>query len=66
MTNDLTPDGIKQRAYDARVSINKLMKRAGVSNSTLWRWKHEDRTPHPITLGKVVDALEAFEAERMT
>lgn len=64
MTESHTPNSIKQRAYAARVSVNALMKRAGVSNSTLWRWENEFREPHPITLGKVLDALEAIERER--
>ena len=63
MTDNITPEIVKERAYQARVSVNKLMKRAKVSNSTLWRWQNEGADPHPITIAKIVDALEAFEAE---
>ncbi len=61
----MTPRQIKDRAYAARVSVNALLKRAGVSNTTLWRWENGDTgTPHPVTMGKIIDALEAFEGER--
>ena len=61
----LTPSDIRQRAYQARVSINQLMKRAGVENSTFWRWENgTTKEVHPITAGKIADALDAIEAER--
>lgn len=55
---------IKERAYQARVSVNSVMKRAGVSNSTLWRWEKGIGDAHPFTIGKIEDALDAIEAER--
>ena len=62
MNNTTTPQAIaadiKERAYQARISINALMNRAGVANSTLWRWRQPDAPdPHPVTLGKIMDAL---------
>ena len=61
----ITPQQIRLRAYAARVSINQLLKRAGVQNSTFWRWENGDTADaHPVTLGKIADALAAIEAER--
>lgn len=67
-TPDLTPYVIRKRAIAARVSINRLMQRAGVANSTLFRWERGDTYPSAVTKGKIKDALEWFErdyAERM-
>lgn len=67
-TPDLTPYVIRERAIAARVSINRLMQRAGVANSTLFRWERGDTVPGAVTKGKIKDALEWFErdyAERM-
>lgn len=62
---EITPQIIRDRAYAARVSINKLAKRAGIATSTFYRWEGpKGTTPYPVTLGKLLDALEAFEAER--
>ena len=62
---DIQPDDIRRRAYDARVSINQLMKRAGMPNSTFWRWERGHiAKPHPITVGRICDALDAIEREQ--
>ena len=62
---DIQPDHIRDRAYKARISINQLMKRAGLPNSTFWRWDTgRIAKPHPITLARIVEALEAVESER--
>jgi predicted transcriptional regulator len=62
---DIQPDDIRRRAFEARVSINQLMKRAGLPNSTFWRWNtgRIDK-PHPLTVARIVDALTEIEAER--
>ena len=54
---------IRRRAYQARVSVNALLKRAGVSGTTLWRWENGKGKAHPVTLAKIKDALAAAEAE---
>lgn len=68
--DELTPYSIRERAYGARISINKLFKSARVSNSTLWRWEKDiTAKPNPVTLGKIEDALASAErahTERMT
>lgn len=61
--DDLTPAIVRERAVMAHVTINQLMTRAGLPNSTFWRWERGDvKEPNPVTLQKIVDALE--EAER--
>ena len=58
---DMTADEIEQRAYRAGLSIRKLVKAAGVAQSTFIRWRAGAK-PHPVTVHKLVKALE--EAER--
>lgn len=60
--SDIAKD-IRERALAARISIRELFARAGVSNNSLWRWEKGD-APTPLTLGKVMDALEAAEREK--
>jgi transcriptional regulator with XRE-family HTH domain len=65
MNAPLTPAAVRDRATKAHTSINKLMARAGLPNSTFWRWeKGAIVNPHPVTLQKLSDALGAIEAER--
>jgi len=62
---DIQPDDIRRRAFEARVSINQLMKRAGMPNSTFWRWNTgRIEKPHPLTVARIVDALNEIEAGR--
>jgi transcriptional regulator with XRE-family HTH domain len=61
----ITPQEIRDRAYAARISVNALLRRAGVYNTTLWRWEQPEPTePRPLTLARIVDALDAAERER--
>ena len=56
---------IKERAYQARVSLNSVMKRAGVSNATFWRWERGLAAyARPATVGKIEDVLDQIERER--
>lgn len=65
MIDALTPQSVRDRATAAHVSINKLMARADLPNSTFWRWERGHiNKPHPVTLQKIADALDAIEAER--
>lgn len=60
----ITPAMIRDRATAAHVSINQLMERAGLPNSTFWRWDTgRIEHPHPVTVQKIADALAAIEAE---
>lgn len=63
--NNLTADAVRDRAYEGRISINALMKRAGVNNSTFFRWANGSTAAlHPVTVQKIGDALAEIEAER--
>ncbi len=63
--DDLTPAVIRERAACAHVTINQLMKRAELPNSTFWRWESgEVKEPNPVTRQKILDALLAVETER--
>ncbi len=62
---DIEPQAIRDRAYAARISVNELLKRAKVSNSTIWRWQQDGNyKPHPITVAKIMEALVAAEQDR--
>ncbi len=66
MSTEVTPSQIKERATAAHIPIIKLLERAGVQKTTFWRWSRGDvSNPHPVTVRKLVDALEAFEAEKV-
>lgn len=64
METALTPAIVRERATRAHTSINQLMKRADLQNSTFWRWERAGVNPHPVTLRKLSDALDAIEHER--
>lgn len=64
MNIELTPAIVRDRATRAHVSINQLMDRAKVQNSTFWRWAQGKSSPHPVTLQKLEDALSQIEHER--
>lgn len=62
---ELTPQLVRQRATKAHLTINKLMEAAGLPNSTFWRWENgATNEPHPVTIQKISDALEAAEKAR--
>lgn len=61
----LTPAIVRERAMRAYLSINQLMQRAGLPNSTFWRWENGTTAePQPATLQRIEDALQAFEKDR--
>ena len=63
MQKTITPQDIRDRAFAARVTINKLLKTAGVANSTFWRWEKGDTEMVPLTLARIEDALATFETD---
>ncbi len=64
-TDDLTPAIVRERAKLAYLTINQLMTNAGLPNSTFWRWERGDvKEPNPVTLQKILDALNDAEAEK--
>lgn len=59
---------IEQRAYQARVPINLLCKRAGIHYTTFSRWKKTVRNPDPKganlhSIGDLYDELDKIDAE---
>ena len=63
--DQITPASIRARATAAHVSINQLMQRAGLTNTTFWRWETgKTDVRHPVTIQKIADALAEFEAEK--
>jgi len=64
-----TPEEIRSRAFEARISINRLLADANVAAQTIWRWERKVKTPRQSTIDKVMAALvaaEAKESERCT
>lgn len=56
---------IRDRAYAARVSLNKVLKAAGIAPSTFYRWEwKKDTMPHPVSLAKIEDALSEIERNK--
>lgn len=56
---------IRERAYAARLTLDAVLKRAGIAPSTFYRWERgQCGKPHPVTLGKIEDALSAIEREK--
>lgn len=46
------------------MTIEALMRKAQVERSTFWRWENGIGKPHPVTVQKISDALDAIEAEK--
>lgn len=61
---ELTPQLVKSRAFAAHMTIRQLMRRANMSESTFWRWETGKSKPHPVTIYRLSDALDAIERER--
>lgn len=55
---------IERRAFEARVPIYKLCKRASVAPATISRWRNGTHAPTVLTLEKLENALTAIESER--
>lgn len=49
---------LEAQAKAAKVAITRALARAGVANSTYYRWKHEGAEPLASTLRKVRAAIE--------
>lgn len=60
----ITPKNIRDRATKAHMTIEALMRKAHVERSTFWRWENGIGKPHPVTVQKISDALDAIEAEK--
>lgn len=49
---------LEELAGEANIPITRALARAGVANSTYFRWKHEGAEPLAKTVRKVRAALE--------
>ena len=56
---------IEKRAFDARISLTPLAKRAGVSPASITSWrKANGPTPSVEAIGKLEAALDVIERDR--
>lgn len=55
---------IERRAKAAGVSMASLLAKAGLNESTWWRWKQGKSSPLLSSLDKVAKAIYAVELER--
>ena len=63
MDKQITPTAIEDLALEARVSLTAVMKRAGVSRGTFYRWKRGEGGMLPLTKARLLDAIEALKVE---
>lgn len=56
----ITPAYIERLALDARVSLTKVLKKAGVSRGTYYRWRRKEGGMLPLTKVRLVDAVDAI------
>jgi transcriptional regulator with XRE-family HTH domain len=62
---NITPQQIRVRAVKAHTRMKDLFVRAGVAKPTFWRWeKGLTASPNPVTVQKLIDALDDIERER--
>lgn len=55
---------LKALADDAKVPITRALARAGVANSTYWRWVHEGSEPMSVSIRRVRAAIHEIASER--
>lgn len=60
----ITHSDIERRACEAGISMRRICNRAGVSESTVVRWKYNRLSPRLIVVQKIVDALTALISEQ--
>lgn len=58
MENAITPEQVREAAYNARVTLTEFLDRAGVSRSTFYSWERTGEPPRrKLTLAKLADAV---------
>jgi len=56
----ITPEQVRDAAFEARLTLADFLKRAGVSRSTFYTWERTKQPPkRPLTLAKLADAVQA-------
>lgn len=63
-TKKITPAYIEGLALDARVSLTKVLEKAGVSRGTYYRWRRKEGGMLPLTKVRLVDAVDAINREK--
>lgn len=59
-------ENLQRRAFDARITMTELCKRAKVSPATISRWRSKDKPtgkPWPQTVLKLERVLDELEAQ---
>ena len=51
---------IRELAVTARTTVAEVCREAGISHTTVWRWKTGDSQPTTRTWDKIVAAAEAI------
>ena len=60
MSEAITPEQVRDAAFEARLTLADFLKRAGVSRSTFYTWERTKQPPkRPLTLAKLADAVQA-------
>lgn len=48
---------LENRAAEAGIPLQHILRRAGVHRATIWRWKNGKAEPRPYTRGRLENAL---------
>lgn len=54
---DITPQDIEAKTLDARLSISDVLRHAGVSRGTFYRWRRGEGGMLPLTKARLLDAI---------
>jgi uncharacterized protein YtpQ (UPF0354 family) len=58
MENELTPQAVREAAFERLMSLNAFLKMANVAPATFYTWEH-GQNPRPLTLAKLRRAVES-------
>lgn len=60
---EITPHDIEAKALDARLSISDVLRQAGVSRGTFYRWRRGEGGMLPLTKARLLDAIDDLKAQ---
>jgi len=63
MARETTYEDIEAGALAARVSMTDVLRRAGVSRGTFYRWKRGQGRMLPLTKARLLDAIAELRLE---
>ena len=49
---------------DSKISLNKVLKEAGVDYTTFWRWKSEPNMATLKTFARIDEVLQTYEGDK--